>query len=269
MRHLAARFGSAIAIALALTASAVPGWAQQVPAQRPAAEEGPRWAALTPAQRQTLAPLEADWAGIDAPRKQKWLQLAGRMTRMSPEERERIRERMAAWSRLTPAERGRARAQFLEAQQLSAEDRLARWEAYQALPAEKRQALASQAAPKAPATAPTRSVPGGPTSTVGKAQVNTAPAPKRNVVEPSALATIKPVAPTVVQVKPGATTTLVSRPANPPAHHQPGLPKIAAAPGMVNPTTLLPLKGPQAASAPGRVEPAPTPAPEPEPTSEP
>jgi hypothetical protein len=58
---------------------------------------------------------------------------------------------------------------------------------------------------------------------------------------------VKPVAPTVVQAKPGATTTLMSKPANPPAHQQPGLPKVAATPGFVDRTTLLPQKGAQAA----------------------
>jgi hypothetical protein len=39
----------------------------------------------------------------------------------------------------------------------------------------------------------------------------------------------------------------MSRPATPPAHQQPGLPKVAATPGFVDRTTLLPQKGAQAA----------------------
>jgi hypothetical protein len=46
--------------------------------------------------------------------------------------------------------------------------------------------------------------------------------------------------------------------AQPPAHQQTGLPKIAATPGFVDPVTLLPRRGPQGAAA---VEvPAPAPA---------
>ena len=56
------------------------------------------------------------------------------------------------------------------------------------------------------------------------------------------------VAPTVVQAKPGASTTTVATTAKPPLHHQPGLPKIVATPTFVDPMTLLPRRGPQAAA---------------------
>jgi hypothetical protein len=55
----------------------------------------------------------------------------------------------------------------------------------------------------------------------------------------------KAVAPTIVQAKPGATTNLISRPPKPPNHQQTGLPKIAATPGLVDRTTLLPKRVPQ------------------------
>jgi hypothetical protein len=60
---------------------------------------------------------------------------------------------------------------------------------------------------------------------------------------------VKPVAPTIVQAKPGATTTLMTRRAEPPAHQKPGQPKIAAKPDQVNSQTLLPQRGPQATAA--------------------
>lgn len=59
----------------------------------------------------------------------------------------------------------------------------------------------------------------------------------------------RPVTPTVVQVKPGVTTTLVNKTPSPPLHNQPGLPKITATPGFVDPQTLLPSRGPQGAAA--------------------
>lgn len=225
-----------------------------------AAEQGPRWSGLTPAQRVALAPLQQDWHTIDAARKQKWLQVAGRMPSMSADERQRISERMAEWARMTPQERGRARLQFLEAKQIPAEDRAARWEAYQALPPEKREALASKAA--SPAS------PGAPAPAGNVARAST-PEPKRNVVQATPSAQAKPVAPTVIQVRPGATTTLVSREVKPPRHHQPGQPKIAAVPGAVDPATLLPLRGPQAAGPAPRPEAGKPEAPaEPEPPSD-
>ena len=58
------------------------------PASPPSAaamrEEGVRWQSLTPAQREALAPLEHDWPGIDAPRKQKWIALAARFKTLPP-----------------------------------------------------------------------------------------------------------------------------------------------------------------------------------------
>ena len=88
---------------------------------------------------------EEGLADIDAPRKQKWLEIAARFPSMPPEERQRIQERMTEWARMTPEERGRARLQFQEARQISPQERQARWDAYLALPAEERRALANSA----------------------------------------------------------------------------------------------------------------------------
>ena len=65
---------------------------------------------------------------------------------------------------------------------------------------------------------------------------------------PVHLAAVKPVAPTLVQAKPGATTSLISAKPAQTLHQQPGLPKIAATAGFVNPNTLLPRRGPQGAA---------------------
>jgi hypothetical protein len=71
------------------------------------------------------------------------------------------------------------------------------------------------------------------------------------------------VSPTIVQAKPGASTTLVSRPSTPPKHNQAGQPKIAATREFVDPTTLLPTRGPQAAAVVTLPAAAPAPAPSP------
>jgi hypothetical protein len=57
------------------------------------------------------------------------------------------------------------------------------------------------------------------------------------------------VTPTIVQAKPGATTSLMTKPALPPPHQHPGQPKIDAQPGQVNRSTMLPQSGPQAAAS--------------------
>jgi Protein of unknown function (DUF3106) len=239
------RFLAALGLAAVLAHAALAGAESARPVvTAEIAEQGPSWPTLTSAQRGALAPLQAEWPSIDAPRKQKWLELASRFQSMSADERSRVQVRMGEWVRMSPAERGRARLQFQETRQLSPQDRQSRWEAYQALPPAERNALAAKGAPSPlpeRAARPVRADAGTPVDT-----------PKRNLVTTTPQATTnKAVAPTVVQAAPGATTTLMSKAASPPLHHQPGLPKIAATKGFVDPATLLPTRGPQGAAIAG------------------
>lgn len=139
------------------------------------------WSSLTPAQRQALAPLEHEWVELDDSSREKWLQVAARFPKLDADEQARMHERMAAWSHLSPAERLRARVGFQEAQRHSAEERQAKWERYQALSPEQRQALQERAAKRAEAGQP--------------APVHTA-APAGT-------------APLVVQAKPGVSTVTI------------------------------------------------------------
>lgn len=223
-------FGPAV-LALGLLAS-LPGVA--------GAENGPTWASLSAAQQQHLAPLRKDWATIDTARKLKWLNMAERLDKLPPEERQRIQQRMAEWARLPPGERTRARQQFQETRQLSLDERQSRWQEYQALSPEQRRELASQArqrqresrSPIAPSGA---SLDGDP-----QAKGNVLPLPDRQ--------RDRVVAPAIVQARPGATTNPVSKAPQPAPFQQSGLPKIAATPDFVDPTTLLPRRGAQAAA---------------------
>jgi hypothetical protein len=226
--------------ALLLVCLAPSATAQAPAAPKPtqvAAASGPAWSELTPAQRSALAPLQKDWPSVDASRKQKWLEIAARLPSMPAEERERIQQRMNEWARMTPEERGRARLQFQEARQLSPQQRQERWDAYMALPADERRALAASA----------RTVPkaGSPSDDASARKPDGSNAK-------SAQAAAKIVAPTLVQAKPGASTTLISKPATPPPHAQAGQPKIAVDKGKVDRSTLLPQAAPKgtAASAP-------------------
>ena len=201
----------------------------------------PTWVSLTPTQRQVLAPLQRDWPTLDTARKQKWLQVAARFPAMPSDERLRIQERMAEWARLTPAERASARIQFQETRGMPAGDRQALWQAYQSLSPEERMSLARKAKPAVrAASAAVASVKPRTTAEAGSA--------KRSVVGPATSPAAKPLPATVVQGKPGATTTsLAARPSSAP-HSRPGAPKIAATPGFVDPATLLPRRGPQGAA---------------------
>lgn len=207
----------------------------QSPAQPVPTSDGVTWSSLSANQRKALKPLEAEWGRIDGPRRSKWIEIADKFHTLSPDEQGRVQNRMAEWAKLTPKERGQARLNYKEAQQVPAQERKARWEAYQALPPEERKQLAARAAPAA--RKPGNDVPAETSANKSNVVPNSSYAPKP-----------KPVAPTVAQAQPGATTNLITKRPNPPAHQQAGLPKIAVTPGFVDQSTLLPKRGPQGAA---------------------
>jgi hypothetical protein len=205
--------------------------------------QGTNWTSLSGQQRSALAPLERDWNQIDATRKAKWMEIAARFPTMPLPEQKRVQERMAEWARMTPVERGRARLSFQESKQFTPEQKQARWEAYKALPDDERRALASR---NRPSEGTARVAAEAASTPLSASQPKSSLSGQRNATSASQ---VKPVAPTIVQAGPGATTTLMTSPAGPPAHHQPGQPKIAAKPGQVDRSTLLPRSGPQAAAS--------------------
>lgn len=215
-------------------------------ATKPAPEQGVRWRDLKSGQQAVLKPLEREWPAIGAAHKQKWIELSGDFAKRSPADQARIQERMTEWARLTTQERGQARLNFQEAKQLAPTERKARWDAYQALSPEQKQQLAARAAPAAAAKPAARAEANG-----------REPQTKSNIVpNPAFGAPPKVVAPTVVQARPGATTTLITKRPTPPSHQQAGLPKIAATPEFVNKATLLPQRGPQGAATRSAAAPA-------------
>jgi len=230
-----------LSTALLLVAFAPLAAAQRTPPQvapvptSAEAEASPKWSALTPAQQSALRPLQAEWPKLDATRKAKWLVVAGRFPTLPEADRKRLQDRMAEWARMSPAERGRARQNYQALRTIRPEDQRALWDAYQALPAETRRELARQPVAAKP-------VPG--------ADAKVQAAGKRNIVPPTTQQVAgRPATPTLIQARPGATTTLVTKRPSPPPHNQPGLPKIAATQGFVDPSTLLPSRGPQGAAA--------------------
>ena len=134
-----------------------------------------------------------------------------------------------------------------QAKQLPAQDRKERWDAYQALSPEQKQQFAERAAPVTAADSARKPPPGA--ARADKSARDSAPQAKSNIVpNPAPVAPPKAVAPTIVQARPGATTTLITKRPAPPGHQQAGLPKIAATPEFVNKATLQPKRGPQAAA---------------------
>ncbi|WP_374592160.1 DUF3106 domain-containing protein [Aquabacterium sp.] len=202
------------------------------------------WTSLTANQRSALAPLQKDWTELDSVSQEKWLALANRFPRMSEAERTRVQARMTDWAHMTASERGKARLRYQRAKEVSPEERQAQWAAYQSLPEEQRRKLAEDAA-KHRSTTGNGAISGHPSTPYGAAgtKSNIVPAPKRGD-------NLKSIAPTVVQAKPGVTTNLVSKRPSPAPHLQPGLPKVAATPGLVDSITLLPKQGPQGVKTP-------------------
>ncbi len=232
------------------------------PTAKVTAEQGVRWGDLKSTQQTILQPLEKEWAGLDGRSKQKWVELSARFSKLTPAEQLRVQERMSAWVKMTPRERGEARANFQEAKQAPVQERQERWKAYQALSPEEREQFATRAAPTDMAGKADKA-----SASVGRVEKSSRDPvvlqSKSNIVpNPALTAAPKAVAPTVVQARPGATTTLITRRPTPPGHQQTGLPKIAATPDFVNKATLLPQRGPQGAAARAVAAPAPEPAPQ-------
>lgn len=190
-----------------------------------------RWQDLTPQQRSALAPLKDRWSEMDDQARERWLGMAVRFPKLSEPERKRLQARMGEWARLSPRERGTARLQFQDSRRWSPQERQERWEAYQSLDPQARRVLAER-------------------WKLEEAEGRAKGADKRNLVEPSRLppGPRQPANGTRVEARTGATTRPMSSDRAEPPHQQPGLPKVTATPGFVDPTTLLPQRGPQGAA---------------------
>lgn len=129
--------------------------ATAVPALKPAAPAAPvknagksQWASLSRAQQAALQPLAGEWNKLDAPRKQKWLDIANRFASMKPDEQARVHERMRDWIKLTPEQRRTVRENYARAKKIDPGQKSAQWEQYQQLPEEQKKKLAAEAVPK-------------------------------------------------------------------------------------------------------------------------
>ena len=121
-----------------------------LPVQVPVLQEaGPSWSELSPDQKVALAPLAASWPGLSSGHKGKWIALVQKYPEMSEADKARLNDRMVDWAALNPKDRELARLNFAVSKKIPTDSRLANWEAYQALPESKKQALLD-AAPKKP-----------------------------------------------------------------------------------------------------------------------
>jgi hypothetical protein len=180
----------------------------------------PLWIELTQAQQQALAPLAGKWDTVSESQKRKWLALSQNFPRMSGAEQAKLHSRMSEWAALSPQQRTQARLNFGETQQLTADDKKAKWEAYQALPPEEKRKLAASAT-KPPATAAAlKPIP----------PEKLAEVPKPKPADPAAA------------VKPASAEKHADAPK---PRRAAKTPRIAAGPGQVDGNTLLPQPAPK------------------------
>ena len=108
----------------------------------------PAWQDLTPAQQQALKPLAANWGVLGESHKRKWIALSHNYPSLAPAEQAKMHSRMAEWATLSPEQRTAARLNFSETKAMTADEKSANWQAYQALSPEEKQKLAAKAPPK-------------------------------------------------------------------------------------------------------------------------
>lgn len=109
---------------------------------------GPGWETLTTRQKLALYPLAERWALISELQKRRWLALALNFPDLPPEEQDKLHSRMTEWASLSSQQRSQARLNYANTNRLAKDDKLAQWEAYQALTAQERDLLAAKAPPK-------------------------------------------------------------------------------------------------------------------------
>lgn len=137
---------------LQLSATAQPHPSVTPPGTHTKVTSGPTWTELTPQQKKSLAPLATHWHQVSAGQKQKWLEISKNYGALTPTEQAALNSRMTEWAALSPQERAQARLNFGKtkeiSKQLTAEEKSAKWKAYQALSLEEKSKLAAKASPK-------------------------------------------------------------------------------------------------------------------------
>ena len=112
----------------------------------------PVWAELTVQQQTALRPLSPGWDTISEAQKRKWLEISKGYPSLTPEGQSIMHSRMTEWVGLSAQQRAQARLNFAKTKELSneltPEEKQAKWQSYQALSAEEKQKLAAKATPK-------------------------------------------------------------------------------------------------------------------------
>ena len=224
-------FAGALALVALQSAAAPPADAPPAKAAPAAAKAvaKPAWRDLTVRQQRALEPLASSWDELTEPHKRKWLAIVRDYAQMSAAEREILHSRMEEWAKLSNQERAQARLNFADAKRLPADERKAKWEAYQALSEEEKSRLAASA----------------PTTSPGAAAA-IRPVPLQKLV-PVPAAGPDAQHPPRIQLAPPAAPMVVARPVAPPA---PSAPPVSAEAQVPPPATGAAAAEPPVASTP-------------------
>lgn len=130
--------------------------ASSLPQRTATAQAAPlkAWNELSVAEQTALKPLAGKWNGIGEAQQRKWLAVSKNFASMPPAEQARLHSRMSEWVALSPTQRTQARLNFAETNKLPKDEKLTKWQAYQALTPEEKSRLAASAAPQATGAAP-------------------------------------------------------------------------------------------------------------------
>jgi hypothetical protein len=163
---------------------------------------GPGWTELSATERSILQPLASSWNALTPGHKSKWRQMAKSYPSLPTEEQVKMQGRMKEWVALSPQQRNQARLNFAKTKELSkeltAEEKKAKWQAYQALSQEEKRKLAAKAPPKPVGAAATvKPVAAQKLATVPSPadKAKAKPAPKIAEIQPAAGATSPVAAP--------------------------------------------------------------------------
>lgn len=103
-------------------------------------------------QQQSLKPLASSWNGISEAQKRKWLEVSKSYPNLTAADQAVMHSRMNEWVTMSPQQRAAARLNFAKskelANQLTPDEKKAKWQAYQALSPEEKAKLAAKASPK-------------------------------------------------------------------------------------------------------------------------
>ncbi len=205
------------------------------------------WGSLTRQEQNSLAPLAQQWPTMDTPARERWLRVAQRLPRMPAANQARVQTRMRAWAAMPPQQRGQARLNYERAQALTPAQRKARWQAYQALSPQQKQALALKARQdrrRARVEEPAggsraRAMAERATQRPGIAVARTGAA---KAPPPGGAPGVQVVTPIVVRSRHGATTRLIGRKPHHIVHLKPA--NAGKAPAAVRPASGMPPTAP-------------------------